>query len=141
MSIAHTNIDGNNDDEDCRDVQKVVKALPPLPILQSSPKPRSGSTPPPRKQLPAVPKRDSQALPPITVLETLGSAQISNPVQPPNNDGEQLQVPRLNPENISLEKNKKRVSALMSKLKLTILCHETIQDKKPYTVRSDIMTD
>jgi len=142
MSTAHlnnNNNNNNNDEEDGKQVQGVTD-LPQLPILQSSPNPRRGSTSAPKRQLPAIPKRNTQDFPPIAVLDSLGSTQqMSHPLQPPENDSNQSELPRLNPENIYPEKNKKRVSTLMSKVKLTILRHETIQDKKPYTVSRDIM--
>lgn len=140
MNQAHIN-NSNINNEDIKNAgdeeHDGTRSLPPRPMSLAFEKPRSGSMSLPRKPLPAVPKRNIAAVPQITIAESAGSSaqKITNPAQPPENDDNVSLVPRLNPENISLEKNKKRVSTLMSKLVLTILRHETIQDKKPYTVR------
>lgn len=139
MSQAHIN--SANEDINGVEDHDGARSLPPRPISQAIEKPRSGSMTLPRKLLPTPPKRNVAAVPQITIAESAGSSaqKTTNPAQLPNNDDNPPLVPKLNPENISLEKNRKRVSTLMSKLILTILRHETIQDKKPYTVRHEYM--
>lgn len=145
MNQAHINNSNiNNDDININEDKEGLdgtRSLPPKPIPPT--KPRGGSMTVPQKPLPPIPKQNAVSIPQIKIAESAGSSaqKITNPAQPLNNDDDQSEVRRLNTADISSEKNKKRVSTLMSKLKLTILRYETIQDKKPYTVRIKNMTN